>query len=189
MSINDLLADPIAAATRSNAFELNRLKKQLTDYEKELSDRDAQIQDLDKQLRAFLDNNYGLDEAVQEIRQLKGQLKLKDRQLEDVANYASKNELVVHELSDENEELRAKLGMDPKKPMTLDELRDAQRTRSVANQATIQILQKEVFLRFSSFLHRSFDFFSTSDRKIRRRTIGIETKVSTISSTSGCQSG
>ncbi|CAF4887650.1 unnamed protein product, partial [Rotaria magnacalcarata] len=64
------------------------------------------MHDLDKQLRRFLDNNYELRDAVQEIRQLKEQLKLKDRQMEDLAQYANRKDLTVNEVTDENEELR-----------------------------------------------------------------------------------
>lgn len=137
-------ADPTSVANRSQALELNRLKKQAHDYEKELIDRDTRLHDLDKQLKGFLDNNYELRDAVQEIRQLKEQIKLKDRQMEDLAQYASKKELLVHEVSEENEELRAKLGMDPRTPMTAEELKTARLTRSEANQAVVQVLQKEV---------------------------------------------
>ena len=120
------------------------MRQQLNDYEKELSGRDLQINDLEKQLRNFLDNNYELRDAVQEIRQMKEQSKLKDRQIEDLAQYASRNELLVHEVTDENEELRAKLGMEPRRPMSVDELKTARMTRTEANQAVVQVLQKEV---------------------------------------------
>ena len=136
--------DPTSTSNRSATFEANRLRQQLNDYEKELSGRDLQINDLEKQLRNLLDNNYELRDAVQEIRQMKEQSKLKDRQIEDLAQYASRNELLVHEVTDENEELRAKLGMEPRKPMSVDELKTARMTRTEANQAVVQVLQKEV---------------------------------------------
>ncbi len=136
--------DPTSTANRTHTYELSRLKKQLTDYEKELSDKDIRLHDVDKQLKGFLDKNYELRDAVQEIRQLKEQLKLKDRQMEDLAQYASRNELTVNEVTDENEELRAKLGMDPRTPMTVEQLKTARLTRSEANQAVVQVLQKEV---------------------------------------------
>ncbi|CAF4123482.1 unnamed protein product, partial [Rotaria sp. Silwood2] len=143
---NDYTAsnDPTSIANRSQALETNRLKRQVNDYEKELADRDIRLHDLDKQLRGFLDNNYELRDAVQEIRQLKEHLKLKDRQIEDLAQYASRNELTVNEVTDENEELRAKLGMDPRTPMTVEQLKTARMTRTEANQAVVQVLQKEI---------------------------------------------
>jgi chromosome segregation ATPase len=131
------------------------LKKQLNDYERELSDRDVRLHDLEKQLKLFLDKNYELRDAVQEIRQLKEQIKLKDRNLEEIAQFASRNELTVHEVNDENEELRAKLGMDPKTPMTVEQLKSARLTRSESNQAVVQVLQKARLQ--SRFLIHSFD--------------------------------
>jgi chromosome segregation ATPase len=136
--------DPTSTTNRSSTYEINRLKKQLNDNEKELSERDIRLHDLDKQLRGFLEKNYELRDAVQEIRQLKEQLKLRDRQMEDLAHFASRNELTVHEVTDENEELRAKLGMDPRTPMSVDQLKTARLTRTEANQAVVQVLQKEV---------------------------------------------
>jgi centrosomal protein CEP290 len=139
--------DPTATDIRSNNYETNRLRKQLNDYEKELSERDTRLHDLDLQLKNFLEKNYELRDAVQEIRQLKEQLKLKDRQMEDLAQFASRNELTVHEVNDENEELRAKLGMDPRTPMNVEQLKTARLTRTEANQAVVQVLQKEVIVK------------------------------------------
>ncbi|CAF1054482.1 unnamed protein product [Rotaria sordida] len=143
---NDYTAstDPTSMTNRSNALEIGRLKRQVNDYEKELGERDIRLHDLDKQLKGFLDKNYELRDAVQDIRQLKEQLKLKDRQIEDLAQYASRNELIVNEVTDENEELRAKLGMDPRTPMTVEQLKTARMTRTEANQAVVQVLQKEI---------------------------------------------
>lgn len=137
-------ADPTAPDARSTTYEINRLRKQLNDYEKELGERDSRVHDLEIQLRGFLDKNYELRDAVQEIRHFKEQLKLKDRQLEDLAQFASRNELTVHEVTDENEELRAKLGMDPRTPMSVEQLKTARMTRTEANQAVVQVLQKEI---------------------------------------------
>ncbi|CAF0721783.1 unnamed protein product [Adineta steineri] len=137
-------ADPTSTTNRSNTYETNRLRKQLNDYEKELSERDIRLHDLDLQLKAFLDKNYELRDAVQEIRQLKEQIKLRDRQMEDLAQFASRNELTVNEVTDENEELRAKLGMDPRTPMSVEQLKTARMTRTEANQAVVQVLQKEI---------------------------------------------
>ncbi|CAF4085747.1 unnamed protein product, partial [Rotaria magnacalcarata] len=136
--------DPTSITNRSHALETTRIKKQLNDYEKELAERDSRMHDLDKQLRRFLDNNYELRDAVQEIRQLKEQLKLKDRQMEDLAQYANRKDLTVNEVTDENEELRAKLGMDPRTPMTVEQLKTARLTRTESNQAVVQVLQKEI---------------------------------------------
>lgn len=137
-------ADPTAPDVRSTTYEMNRLRKQINDYEKELGERDSRLHDLELQLRGFLDKNYELRDAVQEIRHYKEQMKLKDRQLEDLAQFASRNELTVHEVTDENEELRAKLGMDPRTPMSAEQLKTARMTRTEANQAVIQVLQKEI---------------------------------------------
>jgi len=107
-----------------------------------------------------------LRDAVQEIRQLKEQLKLKDRQMEDLAQFASRNELTVHEVTDENEELRAKLGMDPRTPMTVEQLKTARMTRTEANQAVIQVLQKEV----RSFRIKIFHWIKKKQNRFIDRT-------------------
>jgi chromosome segregation ATPase len=143
--------DPTSTTNRSNIYEINRLKKQLNDNEKDMADRDEHLHDVEKRLQSILDDKYDLSNAIDEIRALKVQLKLKDRKMEDLAQYASRNELTVHEVTDENEELRAKLGMDPRKPMSLEELRTAHRTRAEANQAMVQVLQKEVNASYCSY--------------------------------------
>lgn len=163
------------------------MRKQLEDYEKELADRDGRLHELEKQLRGFLDKNYELRDAVQEIRQLKEQMKLKDRQMEDLAQYASKNELLAHEVTDENDELRTELGKPLRKPMSADELKSARLLRTEANQAVIQVLQKEVRRRHFSETEGNV-LLSLVDRTSRRRTSEIETELSSTGSTSWCES-
>ncbi len=114
-----------------------------------------------------MDKNYELRDAVQEIRQLKEQLKLKDRQMEDLAQFASRNELTVNEVTDENEELRAKLGMDPRTPMTVEQLKTARMTRTEANQAVIQVLQKEV----RSFRIKIFHWINKKTKSFYRSNV------------------
>ncbi len=82
--------------------------------------------------------------------------------MEDLAQFASRNELTVHEVNDENEELRAKLGMDPRTPMSVEQLKTARMTRTEANQAVVQVLQKEVILFLMKIFNSSLFFLRSN---------------------------
>ncbi|CAF0798448.1 unnamed protein product [Didymodactylos carnosus] len=141
---NGLMIANDPTTVRSQQYDYGRLKKQIQDYETELTEKGRQLHDITKRFQDICDGKYELRDAVQEIRQLKEQIKLKDRQMEQLSQFASKNELNMNEINDENEELRAKLGMDPRKPMNLEQLKTARLTRTEANQAVVQVLQKEI---------------------------------------------
>lgn len=137
-------SDPTSIATRSKEYELIRLKKQIEDYEKETENLQNKIKELQDENRTFLDGNFQLTDAVANIRQLKEKLREKDKDISDIASYATKVENESKEVNEENEELRAKLGMEPRKPMSKEELEEAYTSRTHANQAVVQVLQKEV---------------------------------------------
>lgn len=145
-------ADPTAVTNRSNAFESNALRKELSRYEKELGEREEKYRDLENQLNQLTSGDSALATAVKEIRELKEQKKIQDRHMEDLALYASNNEIILNEISDENEELRAKLGLDPRQKMPIEELREGQRRRDEGYRAENRELQKEVRFQRENFL-------------------------------------
>ncbi len=69
---------------------------------------------------------------------------LVDRQIEELTQYINKVELQVNDLLDENEGMREKLGLDPRKPMDLGEFRKKKTLRLQGDRALNMALQQEV---------------------------------------------
>ena len=66
------------------------------------------------------------------------------RQIEELTQYINKCELKINDLFDEVEELRERLGLDPKEPIDLGEFRKKKSVRTQEEKALNQVLRKEV---------------------------------------------
>ena len=66
------------------------------------------------------------------------------RQIEELTQYINKAELKINEILDENEELRYRLGMDPRAPLDLTEFRKNKAIRQEEEKALNFILQRQV---------------------------------------------
>ena len=87
---------------------------------------------------------YGLTEAVQEIKECKKQIGIRDRNVEKLTQNVNRLELQVNDLLEENEELRSRLGLDPKEPIDLVELRNTKTFQNQQDRAMNQVLNQEV---------------------------------------------
>ena len=66
------------------------------------------------------------------------------RTVEDLTKYINKCEEKINDLYDENEDLREKLGLDPKEPLDLGEYRKKKGLRLQEDRALNRVLQKEI---------------------------------------------
>jgi hypothetical protein len=66
------------------------------------------------------------------------------RQIEELTQHINKTELTINDLCDENEDLRGRLGLDPRKPLDLTKYRSDKKVRMEEEKAMNYILQKEV---------------------------------------------
>jgi len=69
---------------------------------------------------------------------------LVSRQIEELTQYINKSEMAINDLCDENEDLRGRLGLDPRKPIDLTQFRADKAKRNEGDKATVIMLQKEV---------------------------------------------
>ena len=60
----------------------------------------------------------------------------------------------MNELQDENEDMRERLGLDPKEPVDLDEFKKRKNVRQQEDRALNRILQKEVGYPVERGVHR-----------------------------------
>ena len=68
------------------------------------------------------------------------------RQIEELTQYVNKEDMKMNDMADEVEELRERLGLDPKEPIDMTEFKKKKKIRQQEDRALNNILQKEVFM-------------------------------------------
>ncbi|KAL3881749.1 hypothetical protein ACJMK2_028144 [Sinanodonta woodiana] len=107
-------------------------------------EKDKALTEALQRMRQYEAGEYGLADAVAEIKDGKTQLKVRDRQIEEITQHINKAEMQINDLCEENEELRRKLGLDPRKPLDLTQFRKNNMIRKEEDRALNIILQREV---------------------------------------------
>ncbi|XP_072254105.1 centrosomal protein of 290 kDa-like, partial [Pyxicephalus adspersus] len=115
----------------------------------ELAENDARQKDKDladalKRMRDYEAGVYGLEEAVAETKELKTHINLRDREIQALTGDINKLELKVNDILDENEDLRERLGLDPKAVIDLTEFKNVKALKQQQYRAENQILLKEI---------------------------------------------
>ncbi|XP_062440904.1 centrosomal protein of 290 kDa isoform X2 [Rhea pennata] len=131
--------------------KLKLLEERTKEAEKsaELAEADAREKDKEliealKRMRDYELGIYGLEEAVAEIKDLKKQTKIRDHEIEILIKEVNKLELKINDILDENEELRERLGLEPKTMIDLNEFRNSKTLKQQQYRAENQILLKEI---------------------------------------------
>ncbi|NXL60734.1 CE290 protein, partial [Chordeiles acutipennis] len=130
--------------------KLKILEERTKEAEKsaELAEADAKEKDKElvealKRMRDYELGIYGLEEAVTEIKDLKKQIKIRDHEIETLIKEVNKRELEINDFLDENEELRERLGLEPKTMIDLNEFRNSKALKQQQFRAENQILLQE----------------------------------------------
>ncbi|NXE74896.1 CE290 protein, partial [Cochlearius cochlearius] len=130
--------------------KLKMLEERTKEAEKsaELAEADAREKDKEliealKRMRDYELGIYGLEEAVAEIKDLKKQIKIRDHEIETLIKEVNKLELKINDFLDENEELRERLGLEPKTMINLNEFRNSKALKQQQYRAENQILLQE----------------------------------------------
>nr|XP_009672869.1 PREDICTED: centrosomal protein of 290 kDa [Struthio camelus australis] len=131
--------------------KLKLLEERTKEAEKsaELAEADAREKDKEliealKRMRDYELGIYGLEEALAEIKDLKKQIKIRDHEIETLIKEVNKLELKINDFLDENEELRERLGLEPKTMIDLNEFRNSKTLKQQQYRAENQILLKEI---------------------------------------------
>ncbi|KFQ26607.1 Centrosomal protein of 290 kDa, partial [Merops nubicus] len=153
---NELQKDkgPSSLAQKNHVEDMQEKLKMLEERTKEaeksaeLAERDAREKDKElvetlKRMRDYELGTYGLEEAVAEIKDLKKQVNIRDHEIETLVKEVNKHELKINDLLDENEELRERLGLEPKTMIDLNEFRNSKTLKQQQYRAEKQILLQE----------------------------------------------
>ncbi|XP_074683204.1 centrosomal protein of 290 kDa isoform X5 [Strix aluco] len=131
--------------------KLKMLEERTKEAEKsaELAEADAREKDKElvealKRMKDYELGIYGLEEAVAEIKGLKNQIKIRDHEIETLIKEVNKLELKINYFLDENEELRERLGLEPKTMIDLNEFRNSKVLKQQQYRAENQILLQEI---------------------------------------------
>ncbi|XP_051498711.1 centrosomal protein of 290 kDa isoform X3 [Apus apus] len=112
--------------------------------EADAMEKDKELVETLKRMRHYELGIYGLEEAVAEIKDLKKQIKKRDHEIETLIKEVNKLELKINDFLDENEELRERLGLEPKTMIDLNELRSSKALKQQQFRAEKQILLQEI---------------------------------------------
>uniref|UniRef100_A0A8C9UBT0 Centrosomal protein 290 n=1 Tax=Serinus canaria TaxID=9135 RepID=A0A8C9UBT0_SERCA len=107
-------------------------------------EKDKELVETLKRMRDYELGIYGLEEAVAEIKGLTKQVKIREHEIESLIKEINKLELKINDLLDENEELRERLGLEPKTMIDLNEFRNSKALKQQQYRAENQILLQEI---------------------------------------------
>uniref|UniRef100_A0A0L8IEA8 Uncharacterized protein n=1 Tax=Octopus bimaculoides TaxID=37653 RepID=A0A0L8IEA8_OCTBM len=123
---------------------LKDAEKLVKEAENDALEKDKLLVDALERMRQYESGEYGLAEAVNEIKELKNRLITHQRDIEDFVKLINKSEATMSELTEENEVLRSKLGMDPRKPIDIKDFHSDITIKKEEQRALNIVLQKEI---------------------------------------------
>ncbi|GAB1607429.1 hypothetical protein Ahia01_001026400 [Argonauta hians] len=124
--------------------ELKEAAKSVKEAENDAVEKDRQLLDAMERLHQYESGEYGLSEAVNEIKLLKKRLLVQQREVEEFVKHINTSETTINELVEENEILRTKLGMDPRKAVDVKMFRSDMNVKKEEQRALNIVLQKEI---------------------------------------------
>ena len=116
----------------------------LKDSEQHASDKEKELSEVLNRMREYESGDYQLQQAVDEIKGLKNQIKIRDRDIENLIKNINKLDFTLNEILEENDELRAKLGLEPKEKLNLDEMNNLKAVRAQESRAVTHVLKREI---------------------------------------------
>ncbi|VDP88780.1 unnamed protein product [Echinostoma caproni] len=129
------MSTSISGTTDKKLERIHSLQEQMKEKDKHLAEYERRLK---------TKGEYGLAEAVSELKAVRAQLDSKERQMDELCQAASRAESARNEISLENEHLRTKLGIALDEPVDLDGYKRIKCEKAEEERAVNEVLQKEI---------------------------------------------
>eukprot|EP00111_Clytia_hemisphaerica_P018438 TCONS_00054542-protein len=121
-----------------------RERERVIEIEQDIVEKDRQIAELVNRMIQYEKGQYGLTEAVQEIKDCRAQIRLRDRNIEDLTREINQLNLDFDDVHLENEEMRDRLGIGSRDELDVENIRRKRAVKEEQASALNRVLQKEV---------------------------------------------
>ncbi|TRY62027.1 hypothetical protein TCAL_01502 [Tigriopus californicus] len=126
---------------------ISELVEDVKDAQETAQDKTEELMDIVAKMRAYERGEYGLEQALDEIKAFKRQLKLRDKQIRELTHMTNELQHKSGQINEENQDLREQLGLGPRSSSSKTDEDDQAKPleyRAPPYKALMQVMQKDI---------------------------------------------